>query len=178
MISPLGYLPSCLLFLLCSCLCSLSPPTITYTLRSVDSMETPCLRIPPQKRQFVYAYLSLLTSLKSNHQFNYTITTKMSPSPSDIPAPLVHIVASISALINLLSTAFHKIPGSPIIIRYIRSSYQNDPWRSLLEVLLVAFALRTVLKGRTRGDGQSKSFIKFSNKVSRLETSEARLGSL
>jgi len=29
----------------------------------------------------------------------------------------------------------------------------------------VAFALRTVLKGRTRGDGQSKSFIKFSNKV-------------
>jgi hypothetical protein len=89
----------------------------------------------------------------------------MSPSPSEIPAPLVHIVASISALINLLSTAFHKIPGSPIIIRYIRSSYQNDPWRSLLEVLLVAFALRTVLKGRTRGDGQSKSFIKFSNKV-------------
>ena len=91
----------------------------------------------------------------------------MSPSPSEIPAPLVHIVASISALINLLSTAFHKIPGSPIIIRYIRSSYQNDPWRSLLEVLLVAFALRTVLKGRTRGDGQSKSFIKFSDKVCR-----------
>jgi len=29
----------------------------------------------------------------------------------------------------------------------------------------VAFALRTVLKGRTRGDGQSKSFIKFSDKV-------------
>lgn len=33
---------------------------------------------------------------------------------------------------------------------------------------MVAFALRTVLKGRTRGDGQSKSFIKFSNKVCRL----------
>jgi len=96
----------------------------------------------------------------------------MSPSPSEIPAPLVHIVASISALINLLSTAFHKIPGSPIIIRYIRSSYQNDPWRSLLEVLLVAFALRTVLKGRTRGDGQSKSFIKFSDKVCRPSVSE------
>jgi hypothetical protein len=39
----------------------------------------------------------------------------------------------------------------------------------------VAFALRTVLKGRTRGDGQSKSFIKFSNKVCRpsvIESSE------
>ena len=91
----------------------------------------------------------------------------MSPPPSDIPAPLVHIIASIGAIIDLLSKAFHGIPGSPIIIRYIRSSYQNDPWRSLLEVLLVAFALRTVLKGRTRGDGQSKSFIKFSNKVCR-----------
>lgn len=33
----------------------------------------------------------------------------------------------------------------------------------------MAFALRTVLKGRTRGDGQSKSFIKFSNKVSRTK---------
>jgi hypothetical protein len=39
----------------------------------------------------------------------------------------------------------------------------------------VAFALRTVLKGRTRGDGQSKSFIKFSDKVCRLiERSEVR----
>jgi hypothetical protein len=39
----------------------------------------------------------------------------------------------------------------------------------------VAFALRTVLKGRTRGDGQSKSFIKFSDKVCRprvIERSE------
>jgi serine palmitoyltransferase len=128
----------------------------------------------PPKAAIRLRVLSLLTSQKSNHQLNYTLTTKMSPSPSDIPAPLAHIVASLSALINLLSTAFHKIPGSPIIIRYIRSSYQNDPWRSLLEVLLVAFALRTVLKGRTRGDGQSKSFIKFSNKVSRVELSEAR----
>ena len=39
----------------------------------------------------------------------------------------------------------------------------------------MAFALRTVLKGRTRGDGQSKSFIKFSDKVCRpsvIERSE------
>lgn len=86
-------------------------------------------------------------------------------SPSEIPAPLVPIVASITALVNFYVEIFHRIPGSPIVLRYIKSSYQNDPWRSLLEVLLVAFALRTVLKGRTRGDGQSKNFIKFSEKV-------------
>jgi hypothetical protein len=123
---------------------------------------------PSLKRQFVRVVTRPLHLRKATTTTHYTITT-MSPSPSEIPAPLVHIVASISALINLLSTAFHKIPGSPIIIRYIRSSYQNDPWRSLLEVLLVAFALRTVLKGRTRGDGQSKSFIKFSDKVSQAK---------
>lgn len=45
-----------------------------------------------------------------------------------------------------------------------------------MEVLLVAFALRTVLKGRTRGDGQSKSFIKFSNKVCRRMGEAVRPG--
>lgn len=88
-----------------------------------------------------------------------------SSQPSDIPAPLLPLVASITAIINLLTEIFHRIPGSPILTRYIKSSYQNDPWRSLLEVLLLAFAVRTILKGRTRGDGQSKNFIKFSEKV-------------
>lgn len=94
-----------------------------------------------------------------------------SPSTSEIPAPLVPVLASITAVINLLTEAVHRVPGSPILIRYIKSSYQNDPWRSLLEVLLLAFAMRTLLKGRTRGDGQTRNFIKFSDKVSRVESS-------
>lgn len=92
-------------------------------------------------------------------------TNRMSNPSSEIPAPLVPILASITAISNILSDIFHRLPGSPILLRYIKSSYQNDPWRSLLEVLLVAFALRTVLKGRTRGDGQTRGFIKFSEKV-------------
>jgi len=143
---------------------------------TVNDLE-PHVYVFPFPKMVTYSLRVTSLSLccqKSTSSTTYNHTYIMSSSPSDIPAPLVHIVASISAIIDLISEAFHRIPGSPIIIRYIRSSYQNDPWRSLLEVLLVAFALRTVLKGRTRGDGQSKSFIKFSNKVSCFAVEQCR----
>ncbi|KIR35767.1 serine palmitoyltransferase [Cryptococcus deuterogattii MMRL2647] len=86
------------------------------------------------------------------------------PVPTEIPAALLPLLGALSSLLYTLQNLFHKVPGSPIILRYIKSSYQNDPWRSLLEVLLVAFALRTLLKGRTRGDEEGKSFIKLTEK--------------
>ncbi|KAK0749807.1 pyridoxal phosphate-dependent transferase [Schizothecium vesticola] len=43
------------------------------------------------------------------------------------------------------ATAFHKVPGSAVLIRYIRSSYQNDPVRSALELILVVFFIRYLL---------------------------------
>ncbi|TIA88726.1 hypothetical protein E3P81_03377 [Wallemia ichthyophaga] len=55
----------------------------------------------------------------------------------------------------------HQLPGSSIFLRYVRSSYQNDPWRSLLELLLFLFALRVWLSKRTRGDSE-KGFIRLS----------------
>jgi hypothetical protein len=85
--------------------------------------------------------------------------------PTDIPTALLPLLSSLNALLQTLSKLFHRIPGSPILARYIKSSYQDDPYRSLLEVLLVAFAVRTLLKGRTRGEGEGKNFIKFSEKV-------------
>ena len=41
--------------------------------------------------------------------------------------------------------SFHKIPGSAIVIRYIRSSYQNDPVRSAVELFLILFAVYYLL---------------------------------
>lgn len=40
---------------------------------------------------------------------------------------------------------FHRIPGSAILLRYIHSSYQNDPVRSAVELFLVLFAIRYLL---------------------------------
>lgn len=49
-----------------------------------------------------------------------------------------------SAAIEFVEQAiekFQKIPGSSIVIRYIRSSYQNDPVRSAMELFLFLFAV-------------------------------------
>ena len=43
------------------------------------------------------------------------------------------------------STQFQKVPGSAILLRYIKSSYQNDPVRSAIELMLFTFAVGYLL---------------------------------
>ena len=43
------------------------------------------------------------------------------------------------------SEEFQKLPGSAILLRYVRSSYQHDPVRSAVELFLVLFAIRYLL---------------------------------
>ena len=47
--------------------------------------------------------------------------------------------------VNELSSQFQKVPGSAILLRYIKSSYQNDPVRSAVELFLFLFAVRYLL---------------------------------
>lgn len=44
-----------------------------------------------------------------------------------------------------LNVQFQRIPGSAILLRYIKSSYQNDPVRSVVELFLFLFAVRYLL---------------------------------
>ncbi|KAI9822336.1 MAG: serine palmitoyltransferase component [Pycnora praestabilis] len=44
-----------------------------------------------------------------------------------------------------LSIQFQKVPGSAIFLRYVRSSYQDDPVRSAVELFLFLFAVRYML---------------------------------
>jgi len=46
---------------------------------------------------------------------------------------------------DFAATQIQKIPGSAIVIRYIQSSYQNDPVRSAIELLLFLFTVRYLL---------------------------------
>ena len=55
---------------------------------------------------------------------------------------LTELQAKITHYISLFSSRFQQIPGSAIFLRYIRSSYQNDPVRSAIELVLVLFFLR------------------------------------
>lgn len=54
------------------------------------------------------------------------------------------VSTTVDGILNKVSV----IPGSAIIIRYIKSSYQNDPIRSLLEALLFIFAIRYFLASK------------------------------
>ncbi|KAJ4292914.1 serine palmitoyltransferase component [Collariella sp. IMI 366227] len=43
------------------------------------------------------------------------------------------------------ASAFQKVPGSAVLIRYVRSSYQNDPVRSAIELVLFIFFIRYLM---------------------------------
>jgi serine palmitoyltransferase len=51
----------------------------------------------------------------------------------------------VSDLLHEAALAFHKVPGSAVLMRYVRSSYQNDPIRSAIELVLVIFFIRYLL---------------------------------
>ena len=60
---------------------------------------------------------------------------------SDAPTTMARLAQDASA-------HFHKMPGSAIVLRYIKSSYQNDPVRSAVELVLFLFFLRYVLSSK------------------------------
>ncbi|KAG5641098.1 hypothetical protein DXG03_006035 [Asterophora parasitica] len=74
------------------------------------------------------------------------------------------LFAFLAKSLSTLEFAFNKLPGSAVIQRYVKSSHQNDPGRTLLELILVIFAIRTLLQSRTRADRTGKHFIQFSDK--------------
>jgi serine palmitoyltransferase len=75
------------------------------------------------------------------------------------------LFAFLSYALIQAENAFFQLPGSHVIARYVKSSHQNDPGRTVLEVLLALFAIRTLLQSRTREDTGEKHFIRFSEKA-------------
>lgn len=60
--------------------------------------------------------------------------------------------------------AFQKIPGSAVLMRYVQSSYQNDPVRSAMELVLVLFFIRYLMSPSYRTDKQN--YVKLREDVS------------
>jgi serine palmitoyltransferase len=82
------------------------------------------------------------------------------------------LLVFLSHSLQAAESTFFKIPGSHVLARYVRSSHQNDPGRTLLEVILIIFAIRTLLQSRTRSERNGKHFIQFSDKVQTCATPE------
>ncbi|KAJ5732630.1 serine palmitoyltransferase component [Penicillium malachiteum] len=51
----------------------------------------------------------------------------------------------LSEYLQELANLFHRVPGSAIFLRYVKSSYQDDPIRSAVELFLFLFAVRYLL---------------------------------
>jgi serine palmitoyltransferase len=62
-------------------------------------------------------------------------------------------------LLSLASTQLSRVPGSAIVVRYIRSSHQNDPIRTVVEVLLFLFFVRYLLAPKY--STQRKGFVEL-----------------
>ena len=76
-------------------------------------------------------------------------------------------------LAEALSQLLQKIRGSPVLLRYIHSSYQNDPVRSVIELLLCIFAARYLLAPAY--STQKKDHVRLTEEVSPT-ISEGRQG--
>lgn len=78
---------------------------------------------------------------------------------------LTPLFSLIDYSLTTIQTTFNKIPGSAVLQRYVKSSHRNDPGRTILELILLLFAIRTLMQSRTRADRNGSHFIQFTEKV-------------
>jgi hypothetical protein len=69
----------------------------------------------------------------------------------------------LAGLLHQLFLHFQKMPGSAIVLRYVRSSYQNDPVRSAVELFLFLFFIRYLLAPKY--STQNKGYVALSDDV-------------
>lgn len=74
------------------------------------------------------------------------------------------VFTTLAHSLSRAESAFYSLPGSHVIERYVRSSHQNDPGRTFLELILVVLVIRTLMQSRTRAERTGKHFIEFTEK--------------
>lgn len=81
---------------------------------------------------------------------------------SDRPYTVDDNVRFINSTVNSVYELVALIPGSDIIMNYLKESYQHDPFRVVLELFLVFFAIKYMLAKRYKPNDNS---VKLTNKV-------------
>ncbi|SCV71956.1 BQ2448_4650 [Microbotryum intermedium] len=94
-------------------------------------------------------------------------------APTSVPssAGTTSVASTLPELIVLFNSTWatlgawtSSIPGSQVAWRYIKASHQDDPFRTVLELLLVFFIVRTYAQSRTKGEQSGKNFVKLTEK--------------
>ena len=81
------------------------------------------------------------------------------------------IIEPLAVVLSWLVNLFYWLPGSDLIVRYVQSSYQHDPFRVVLEALLVFFALKYVLSKKYK---PNENPIEFTEKAIPLDGRKLR----
>lgn len=75
-----------------------------------------------------------------------------------------HMQSYFVDLFNDVTVQLQRLPGSSIVLRYVKSSYQNDPIRSAIELFLFLFAVRYLL-APTYSVQRQKGYVDFTEDV-------------
>lgn len=85
--------------------------------------------------------------------------------PSSFAAP---IYAVLDHLVHLTEQTYeytyHHVPGGGVALRYIQRSYQNDPFRIFLEVMLAFFAFYYLIRSRKIAHSEKSRTIQLTPK--------------
>ena len=74
------------------------------------------------------------------------------------------VPATIQNSLDNLALQAQRIPGSAIALRYVKSSYQDDPVRSAIELFLFLFAVRYLL-APSYSVRKNKGYVKLTEEV-------------
>lgn len=72
---------------------------------------------------------------------------------------LVGLAYTVTTGLNRLIELLGQLPGGGLVINYIKASHKNDPWRTVLEILLAVFAVTYTLASRYSQDDRDKMLL-------------------
>jgi hypothetical protein len=105
------------------------------------------------------------TSTSINQHSPHLLVQTPQHAMTTIAMDLHQLQDTIEETLRNASLYFQKLPGSSIFIRYIKSSYQDDPIRSAVELFLFLFAVRYLL-APSYSVQKSKGYVDFTDDVS------------
>lgn len=92
-----------------------------------------------------YWHIVCFSSLFSCFVFFFPVLPIFSPPSYDAMMDLQETQRLVVEYLHVLADQFQRVPGSAIFLRYVKSSYQDDPVRSAVELFLFLFAVRYLL---------------------------------
>ncbi|KAG7819258.1 hypothetical protein KL919_001366 [Ogataea angusta] len=84
------------------------------------------------------------------------VTTTLIQNTNGAPEAVIAYISKVVKLWEQFIRGVEKVPGGSLVLNYIRASHKNDPWRTLLEVLLALVAIRYFFASKYSQDEKEK----------------------